>query len=379
MRVQYTCYLHPFTSMGVIAINVVRELTRLGIDVSLHTLNPEKDPVRPEHYSKEIQDALKKGFREDVINIFFSYPDVYPYVRCKVNVGYTGADTYGWYQTENGRNPIDSCNEFMHYMLTPSDYSRRIMQDCGVEIPIELYPHGLNLDIFKPSKREYSKPFKFVYTGELTKRKGAQDLMKAFMDLYQNNPDYQLLLRANTHMMYLESDEIRWLADSSNNIILHWKNEGQNDLVNYLNDAHAFIYPSRADWFGMCPFEALATGMPVIATDSNGYFEFIKDMITPIASHRTPIKSGDHPYFRGEWNEPDQKSLREGMLRVANNYETFSGWGYENAIRIRERFSWKNVTEEYLLPFLEKVWKKHFEVENKYRKVIRLSDLIKNS
>lgn len=360
MRVQYTTWVHPFTSAGVVCINVVEELAKLGVDVSIHPLNPENDPVIPNLYSKEVQDALSKGFRDDVINIFFSYPDSYPHVKCRVNVGYTGADTSRWYQTNNQHRPEFFCNQFTDYMLTPSDYSRQIMYYCSVQKDIYLYPHGINFNIFKSIKRERSLPFTFVYAGELTKRKGAQDVIKAFIDVFGiDNQNVQLLLRANTHMMYLESDEIRDLASKSKNIHIHWKNEGQEDFVSYLHAGHVFMYPSRADWYGLPPMEAIATGMPTIATSTNGYYEFIKDMIIPVITK--PCEIGDqHPYFKGNWNEPDQYDLRDAMRNVINEYEKHSNKAYEDSFKLKEDFTWKAVTEKYLLPFLEEVDKKHF-------------------
>lgn len=370
IRVTYVCYLHKFTSMGVIAINCVRELTKLGIDVGLVSLNTDQNP---NDYPIEIQEALKKGYRDDSIGILFSYPDIYyDHLKFRVNVGYTGADTTGWYISPR-KSPWEICNETCHYMLTPSNYSKNIMKNLGVQVPIGLYPHGIDLDIFKPIKRESSIPFNYVYAGELTKRKGAQDLIKAFLEVAGSNSKvFHLYLRANTHMMYLESDEITNLAKGSDNIHIDWKNEGQDDLVTYLNKGHIFIYPSRADWFGMIPFEALATGMPVIATDSNGYYEFLKDMIIPVKSKREFIHN-QHPYFLGQWNEPDKLDLRLALSGTTNDYNKIVEKSYEDSFKIRENFSWKSVTERYLLPFLEDIHKKHFQSE---RKKVKLSDLI---
>lgn len=376
IRVTYVCYLHKFTSMGVIAINCVRELIKLGIDVGLVSLNTDQNP---QDYPLEIQEALKKGYRDDSIGILFSYPDIYPdHLKFKVNVGYTGADSTGWYLSPR-KNPWEICNECCHYMLTPSNYSKQIMQNLGVKVPIYLYPHGINLDIFKPFKRDLEIPFTYVYAGELTKRKGVQDLIETFIKIYgKNNKDYILSLRANTHMMYLESNEILELAEGSTNIHIDWKNEGQDDLVNYLNNGKIFIYPSRADWYGMIPFEALATGMPVMATSTNGYYEFLYDKIIPIKSYLADI-NGKHPYLLGKWNEPDKENLKLEMTNITNNYNSYSKKSYENSFKIREEFSWKKVTEQYLIPFLEKIYKEHFEPIKKNRKIIKLSSLIEEN
>ena len=360
MRVTYICYLHSFTSMGIIAINVVRELTKLGIDVGLHVLNlHELTKNEIESFPLETQNAIKKGLRKDSIGIFFAYPDIYEQARCKINVGYTGADSSGWYITPHGSASIP-CNKLMDYMLTPSDYSRKIMKNCGVSVPIELFPHGIDTDLFFPFKRTFSYPFTFLYTGELSERKGTQDLIKTFKNLYSGNKHYKLILRANSHMKHYGGQEIQDLCIDCSNIELVWKDEGQDDLINYFNKSHVYLYPSRADWYGMTPFESLATGLPTIATCTNGYYEFLKEHIIDLEYKEENIDK-KHPYLLGKWNSPDLEDLEKLMINISNpeTYENISEWTYQNSKKIIQDFSWEQVTKQYLIPFLERVEIKH--------------------
>jgi len=353
--------------MGVIANNVIVELTKAGFDVQYKFLNTDQDWSL---YPPEVQKAVTQQFDpNECTEIMFTYPDIYPaHMNGKIRVGYTGADSSGWYATSNVRRPGESCNEFCHYMLTPSDYSRKIMLSNGVNIPVELFPHGVNLDLFKPFKRERNTPLTFLFLGELTIRKGAQDLIRGFIDAFgKNNPAFKLVMRANNHMQYLQSDEIIKLAQESNNIFVTWENKGQEDVVNYMNNANVFCWMSRADWFGMPPFEALATGMPTIATATNGYWEFLSHMIYPITTVPSPVH--DHPYLLGNWNEPNPNSIRQSLVDTANNYERIAEESYKHAFEIREKFSWKKVTEDYLIPFLDKVYQKHFKPETKGTKM----------
>ena len=54
------------------------------------------------------------------------------------------------------------------------------------------------------------------------------------------------------------------------------------DLPRYLYSADAFIRPSRAEGLGSAFLEAMATGLPVIATEAGGIPDFIKDRETGI-------------------------------------------------------------------------------------------------
>jgi glycosyltransferase involved in cell wall biosynthesis/GT2 family glycosyltransferase len=366
MKVTWTTFAHNFTSAGVIANNVIIELTKLGIDVGYNAINRSElndDDIKS--FPPEVQEALKKGLREDSINIFFSYPDIYPNVRCKVNVGYTGADSSGWYYT--GYNPAESCNNNMDYMLTPSDYSRQIMKNCGVTTQIDLFPHGIDTNLFKPIKRCMTTPFTFLYTGELSERKGTQDLIKTFKEIYLDDQDFKLVLRANSHMLYYGGVELYNSCRYHENIEVHWKDQGQEEIVNYFNDANMYVYPSRADWFGMTPFEAIATGLPTIATMTNGYYEYLKDYILKCEYKEEEI--GDrHPYLKGNWNSPDLNKLKWLMNLPKYDiyfYNELCNRFYGYALKVAKDFTWENVTKQYLLPFLEKVHDKHFKSERK--------------
>jgi glycosyltransferase involved in cell wall biosynthesis len=372
MKVTWSTFAHNYTSAGVIANNIIIELTKLGIDVGYNALNLQElsqDDILK--FPPEVQQSLKKGLREDSINIFFSYPDIYPNVRCKVNVGYSGADSSNWYQTEGAWRPSDSCNQFMDYMLTPSEYSRQIMLGCGVTIPVELFPHGVDTTLFNPIKREFSFPFTFLYTGELSKRKGTQDLIRTFKKLFKNNPKYKLVLRANSHMIYYGGNEIEELCSDCNNIEYIWKNQGQDEISTYFHTAHVYCYPSKADWYGMTVFESIASGIPTIATATNGYFEFLKDGLIHLPYKMEEIGL-DHPYLKGLWSQPDLSMLETKMLAVSQEdiYKLVSSSTYNYALELCRTFTWGNVTKKYLLPFLEKLEEKHFKSENKFKKII---------
>ena len=352
MKVTWTTYAHMFTSAGIIANNIIIQLSKLGIDVSYNVLN--RDEINIEDFPAEVQTSIHKGLNPNSINIFFAYPDVYPHARAKINIGYTGYDSTKGYETNNTLKPYESINKFMNYMLTPSVYSKNNMINCGVKVPIDIFPHGVDLDLFKPIKKDLIKPFVFLYCGELSKRKGSQDLINSFIELFGNDQDFKLVLRANSHMFYYDGEEIKKLCEKVNNIDLIWKNEGQKDMSNYYNLSDCYCYPSKADWLGMTPFEALACGIPTIANSTNGYYEFLKDFIIPVNYYNEEI-GNSHPYLKGSWFSVDKIDLKRKMRCIINNYENEKSKALKASNYISENFSWKKVTEDYLLPFLKKV------------------------
>lgn len=369
MKVQWICYLHPYTSMGVIAINVIKELNKLGIDAGLHVLNPQD--IVLDQYPPEIQKAIQKEQDYDSIGIFFAYPDIYGNVRYKVNIGYTGSDSSRWYRSATDKTPAELCNSLMDYMLTPSFYSKNIMQNCGVTIPINVFPHGIDPELFKPKNKNNTNVYTFGYIGELSRRKGTQDLIESFSELFGNNSEFRLVLRANSHMKFYNGDQIKSLCERVNNIVLSWVDKGQEDLENYYNNFDSYIYPSKADWFGMTVLESLACGIPTIATANNGYYDFLSYYIYPISYKIEEIKN-QHPYLLGDWFSVDKENLKSLMKMISSKtkYEYFKRISINESEEIRKNFSWEQVTKQYLLPFLEEVDKKHFKKEIDVKKII---------
>jgi len=371
MKITWSCYMHPFSSMGVIAINVCRELNKLGYDVSINALNAKDQNFYLESFPQDTQEFIQKGFREDSLGIFFAYPDIYPSVKCKVNVGYTGADTSGWYVTTPEITPAQICNKYMDYMLTPSRFSMKYMIDNGVKKEISVFPHGVDLNIFRsfihhPNKQTNKKIFNFLYVGELSKRKGTQDLIETFIKTFGFDPNVKLILRANTHMLYYGGEEIRKLCENRSNIELNWVDAGQENVAEFYKKADMYVYPTKADWFGMTPMEALASNIPVIATDSGGYIEFLKDCIIPLKSKLVNIEN-NHPYMKGKWFQIDKEELSEKMKYVVENKREICGcesWKYSNILK---NYTWEKVTKDYLVPFLEEVKSERFT--EKYKSI----------
>jgi len=362
MKIVYSCWLVKHSSMGQICIHVCEELVKLGYDVAINVFN--KNEINLSDYSPVIQQCLNKIPDVNSINITFAYPDTIPTTRkFKVNVCYSGFDSDGGYQTSgNPSTPAQLVNEYADYFLTPSGYSKKIAENLGVTKPIYLFPHGVDNSIFKSKKRSKSFPFTFVYTGECTTRKGIFSLLDAFLELFRNNSDYKLLLRANTDMLYLaeESKRIKDLINSTNNIEMVYQNKGQEDIASFMDRGHVYIAPSYADWFNMGVFESLVSSLPTIATDTNGYYEFLHDYIISVPHHKDPI-GNRHPYLKGNFNVPNHEDLVNKIKFSIDNYDELSEKAYTDGKIIQEEFSWESVTKKYLVPFLEKVEEEHFK------------------
>jgi hypothetical protein len=107
----------------------------------------------------------------------------------------------------------------------------------------------------------------------------------------------------------------------------------------------------------MTLLEAIACGLPTIATSEPGATELIKGKYYNVSTKSVPVKN--HPWFKGEWGEPNLQDLIKHMKYVYDHYDLIieSKNLKENSDYVRENYSWKkiaNIFENDILPKLTK-------------------------
>jgi len=123
------------------------------------------------------------------------------------------------------------------------------------------------LESFLP--KELSSPMRFVFAGSLSVRKGTHYLLKAWKSFAKHK-------NAQLHFygpLLLSKD---LLNDCGENVFFHGP-IAQKELLYEFQRASVLIFPTLCDGFGMVVTEALAQGLPVIATHSCGAADFIDE------------------------------------------------------------------------------------------------------
>lgn len=109
------------------------------------------------------------------------------------------------------------------------------------------------------------KPIVFLYVGRLEPHKGIQDLLEAFADLSRKGEQSHLIIVGDGSMRGVTESATRaypaveYLGRLSGNALLH-----------AYSRADVFVLPSRVEPWGLVINEAMAAGLPVIATDRVG-------------------------------------------------------------------------------------------------------------
>lgn len=137
--------------------------------------------------------------------------------------------------------------------------------------------NGIDLSYFLPSRQQKStnSVFVFCFVGRIVKDKGVNELVHAFIHLFEEKKDVKLILVGSFEK---ELDPV--LPDVEREILNHpaicfkgWK----NDVRPYFDISDAFVFPSYREGFPNAVIEAGAMGLPSIVTNINGCNEIIVD------------------------------------------------------------------------------------------------------
>jgi len=151
-----------------------------------------------------------------------------------------------------------------------TDYTRRSFLEAGIPATKLRRTHLLVHPRFQPPpERPDDDTFHIAYVGRVDVTKGIPLLLEAYDRLPIKNKQLTLVGGWSTRSMrkYIE----KWLARDLNIRV------APGDPLETLQKAHALVHPTYEDGFGYAPMEALATGLPVIATQDTGMKEYIRE------------------------------------------------------------------------------------------------------
>ena len=155
--------------------------------------------------------------------------------------------------------------------IAASQFTVKSLLDVGVDPDrIMQLPLGADLGQFQFSRRSSNGPFRILFVGGVGQRKGIKYLLQAFERIRGKGVEL-------TVSGPLPSD-MRPLEPFKNHIRLTGRLD-QSDIVREMHQAHVLVLPSVFEGFGLVIAEAMATGIPVIASTHSAAPDLIRDGI----------------------------------------------------------------------------------------------------
>jgi L-malate glycosyltransferase len=157
-------------------------------------------------------------------------------------------------------------------IIAVSDHLSNILHNV-FKVNSYVIPNIVDTSIFKYSFRPNVERFTFISVGSLIARKRMDLTVEAFANCFAGNPKYQLVIIG-------EGPERNKIEDmiSRYNIKEQVTITGRlsrDKISSYMEMSECFVLASQAETFGVVYIEALASGLPVIATKCKGPEGFI--------------------------------------------------------------------------------------------------------
>lgn len=171
--------------------------------------------------------------------------------------------------------------------------------------------------------------FVYGFVGRITKDKGINELLTAFKQIYESNPNaYLMMVGATENDSTVDEKLFLWSKECDRVIYIGFTNV----VEQYLSAMDTYILPSYREGFGMGVVEAEAMGVPVIVTDIPGPVDAMKKNETGII-----VKKGNVKELLNAMNTMyEDEDVRKKYSRNAQNF-------------VRYKFEQKRLFEEILL------------------------------
>lgn len=202
-------------------------------------------------------------------------------------------------------------------LLAVSDALAREMAPYAGDRAIEIVPNMVDTDFFSvpATEREIPPPFRLLTVAWLKPLKGIDGLLRAFAAAFAHQPEVVLEIggdgaeRAALEALARElaiAGQVRFLG------VL-----GPAGVRDAFHRAHYFVLPSLTETFGLVLAEAMATGLPVIATRCGGPEEVVEEgtgRLVPPRDVPALAEALRDAYRRGPLDQTAAAQLRRSVV-----------------------------------------------------------------
>jgi D-inositol-3-phosphate glycosyltransferase len=160
-----------------------------------------------------------------------------------------------------------------------SSYLKCRMQDNNLEYPNNLFwiPNGIQSKSFRPMQEE--KIYDLLFIGRFQRAKGLDVLLDAVRLIQNTKGEVYKLAIAGEFKPEQRTFLVKSLPAAVKEGIIFLGTIQREDLPRTINCARLVIVPSRYESFGLPALEAMACGIPVLATWVGGLPEIIDETV----------------------------------------------------------------------------------------------------
>jgi len=248
---------------------------------------------------------------------------------------------------------IETCEKTFDLIVVPSQFCKRVFRESGLKKDILVVPHGVT-ENFQPLDRPLPEEFTFynVYSQMRPYRKSEEELIEAFAIAFDCDPNIKLQLRTKRTTAL---DELITKNSLEGVVEILEDDLNDKDYVEQFNKVHALVHPSKAEGFGMIPLQALACGVPVIATQNTGMSDYLSEdnAILLKVKGKVPAIGDAGEFAGGMYHGIDQEHLVRCLRDMHKNWQREKQKSERYSSIIRQNYSWAEAAKP-LIRVIEK-------------------------
>ncbi|MDO9023965.1 glycosyltransferase, partial [Zwartia sp.] len=215
---------------------------------------------------------------------------------------------------------ISALNQNARGVVVQSRFSRKLLIDAGVYIPIAVSADGLDEWMYAPVKDLASpteKKYRFICDISDVKQDGLDVLLDAYGQVFTISDEVSLLILAERQALRdAQACVDAWRVDCPSRaevVLLPVTDHPMRKAM--LSQSHCFVAPYRFMDAGFPVARAVAQGLPVLTTDWGGQTEQTLPAMTRLIDYRFARAIYPATAFNAYWVEPDRKHLA-GLLHT---------------------------------------------------------------
>lgn len=308
------------------------------------TSYPVPEPEANDDYRLQVIRS-RPAPRRPPVAVVYGQGDAFARNRGRYRIGFTMLEVDGF--------PADWVRQAnrMDEVWVPSAFNRDGFLRSGLRRPIHLIPLGVDLNYFHPGAASHPNPageLVFLSSFEWGERKEPWLLLQTFNDVFSAREPVRLVCKViNRDPTVKLREEIRRLRlkPAGGKVSFLFNLEFPHyQLGSLYRSADCYLAISRGEGWDMPLMEAMACGLPAIATDWGAHTEFVHAGIAyPLRVRGTVPALAKCPYYTGfSWADPDPDHLRHLLREVYENRDEARRRGLAAAREMAERWTWRH-------------------------------------
>ena len=202
-------------------------------------------------------------------------------------------------------------------VIVPTRFNARVCRASGVTVPVEVVAQGIDPQVYAYEEREQRPGLTTLMVGPIDGRKHVRTGIAAWKRAFAHDAQARLIIKSNYGSQVYTPDDPRiqfvYVSERTRGIA-HWYR--QADMLMALGN----------EGFGLPLIEGMATGLPVIALNSEGQADVCEDaagLVLPVAPERyaTYDASEFGAGVGGVCGVPSVEAVTEQLAWVASHRE----------------------------------------------------------